>query len=155
MSESQHKVDETNVLDGMVIFYDVKNGVGQLNAVDGTKYSFSHKAVEGLWIPGAGDMVTFTLADPETAEESLHRVLSVAFKESSQSSVQQDAVMCCPKCRHSVRPRVVIYEGQPDMSFCPDCGAQIGDYARNDKVFWLILSLTLIGVMAIAFWSFG
>lgn len=153
MSEVQQK--NTASEDGMVIFYDVKNGVGQLNAIDGTKYSFSHKAIEGLWIPGAGDLVSFTLADPETAEESLHRVKSVAFKKSSESETPSDSMIRCPHCHHTVRPRVVTYDNQPDVSFCPDCGAQIGDYGKGDKVFWLILSLTLVGVAAIAYWSFA
>lgn len=155
MSDTLQKADSTKVFDGMVIFYDVKSGVGQINSVDGTKHSFSHNAVEGLWIPGAGDMVSFAISDPENTEEGLHRVVSVVLKNTLHTSDQFDSMISCPKCHHSVRPHVVMYEGQPDSSYCPDCGAKIADYARNDKVFWLILSLTLIGVVAIAFWSFG
>lgn len=157
MSETQQngKKLPAETLSGMVIFYDVKNGVGQLNAIDGSKYSFSHKAVEGLWIPGAGDMVTFTLTDPDTDAQSLHRVKTIAYAKQNEDENQEDSLIRCPHCHHTVRPRVVMYEGQPDVSFCPDCGLQIGNYARNDKVFWLILSLTFVGIVSIAFWSFG
>lgn len=153
INTTQQTSDKT--LTGMVIFYDVKTGVGEVNCADGAKYSFSHKAVEGLWIPGAGDHVTFTLADPDEQVESLHRIRTIAFANVNPQASLQEAQIVCPHCHHTVKPQIRIYEGQPDVSVCPDCGQVIGDYARKDKLFWLILCLTFVGVAAIAFWSFG
>ncbi len=140
--------------EGMVIFYDVKTGVGQINSTDGAKYSFNHKAVEGLWIPGAGDRVRFCLADPEH-NEGLHPVKSVCWIKGEDDAGASSDTIVCPHCKKSVHARVAVYEGQPDASYCPECGGKISEFARSDKVFWLVLCLTLIAVTCIAFWSFA
>lgn len=137
---------ERNTLSGMVIHYNTDHGFGQVNTSDGGRWRFDYRAICGTWVPGPGDLVEFELLDNASAigeEYGQIRNLRLVEHKDAESAGRDDLIEC-PHCHQTVYPRIVSYEGAPDVSYCPECGKVISEFGKNDRIFWILFAVVVI-----------
>ena len=133
-------------LSGMVIHYNPDHGFGQVNTADGGRWRFDYKAVSGIWVPGPGDLVEFELLDNADAIGEDHSQIGNLrlVKHQDAETAGRDDLIECPHCHKTVYPRIVAYEGAPDVSYCPECGKVISEFGKNDRIFWILFAVVVI-----------
>lgn len=136
-------------LSGMVIFYNADHGYGQINTADGRRWHFDYNAISGTWVPGAGDFADFELIEGQSPdEEATVRSIYLVEHRDAETAGRDDLIEC-PHCHKSVYPRIVDYEGVPDVSYCPECGKVIAKFGRNDRIFWIMLAVAVFVSVAV------
>lgn len=141
---------------GKVIFYNKEKGFGFVNGVDGMKYFFGFRAIEGTRIPAPGDDVEFLVSpkEPKPGKATEINRLRLKINVNAVEPELDDGRLRCPDCGKRVVPRVVTHAGQPSASYCPLCGGLIKKFpvkTNKDPEFFLALLGGLVVIAAFAF----
>lgn len=60
----------------------------------------------------------------------------------------KDGKLMCPNCKNRVAPRLVMYRGSPEASYCPVCGAQLRSFVKPpESELWPIIRNSIIAVI--------
>lgn len=114
-------------MDGVVTFFDPKKGYGFIKT-HGEDHYFQGSDVQGLNVLNSGDQVSFTSkpnprGKAPMATNIVLKPSQSASQRSSERAPRRDDRPECTNCGRKIVPRMSFYQGAPDKSYCPFCGA--------------------------------
>jgi cold shock protein len=70
-------------------------------------------------------------------------IVKAAPSVNNRGSDRTDDRIKCPSCDKKIIPRLITYQGEPEKSVCPFCGATVRIFGSN------ILGLIILAIIAL------
>lgn len=120
-------------MQGKIKWFSEEKGYGYIVGDDERDYYFNIREVQGVDLPGNGDLVSFESGQGKKGP----RAASVVINAKGQPKIQfngsgrPDDRATCPRCGKKMVPRLITYQGSPEKSLCPFCGGVYKEFSTN------------------------
>ncbi|MBE6422812.1 cold-shock protein [Succinivibrio dextrinosolvens] len=147
---------------GKVKFFKEQEGYGFILGENGEEYYFNVHDIKSFEkTPRMGDLAEFNVK-ASTAKNKKDKAVDVEITNADTSESnsrnenrRRDDRITCPNCGRKIVPRLVTYQGSPEKSLCPYCGARIQTFfVGYFKYVTFVIFLVVFFIMFIMFGKF-
>lgn len=105
---------------GKVKWFSAEKGFGFIVGEDDVERFFNVRGIQGADLPNNGDLVEF---EHKAAQKGPRAVNVRIVERATSTSERRDDRVECGSCGRKMVPRLITYQGEPQKSVCPFCGA--------------------------------